>query len=67
MRMLGVPYDGAALANAEGLARTQAVTIAHKLRAAGGPNDMANKDVIALIAYMQRLGVDIRLSHGGAQ
>jgi len=60
MAMLGVPYDANALANANRLAYTQALAIAAKLAAAGGPSGMANTEVIALIAYMQRLGVDIR-------
>ncbi len=65
MAMLGVPYGKAALDDAPGLARTQAADVAAKLRAAGGPDGMTNKEVIAMIAYLQRLGVDIRLSHGG--
>jgi cytochrome c oxidase cbb3-type subunit I/II len=60
MAMLGVPYGKDALADAPGLARTQANALAAKLRTAGGPAGMEDKDVIALIAYMQRLGIDIR-------
>ena len=60
MAMLGVPYDASALASASTLGHTQADELAAKLVAAGGPRDMANKEVIALIAYLQRLGVDIR-------
>ena len=63
--MLGTPYGKDALADAPGMARKQAKELADKLRAAGGPDGMADKDVIAVIAYLQRLGVDIRLSHGG--
>jgi cytochrome c oxidase cbb3-type subunit I/II len=62
MAMLGVPYD---INNASSAARTQADELAAKLRNAGGPGGMENKEVIALIAYMQRLGVDIRLSMQG--
>ncbi len=65
MAMLGVPYGKDALADAPGMARTQANELAQKLRAAGGPDGMADKEVIAMIAYLQRLGVDIRLSQGG--
>ncbi|MGE0403025.1 MAG: cytochrome-c oxidase, cbb3-type subunit I [Kofleriaceae bacterium] len=67
MAMLGVPYGKAALDDAAGLARTQANEVAAKLRAAGGPDGMADKEVIAMIAYLQRLGVDIRLSQEGAK
>jgi cytochrome c oxidase cbb3-type subunit I/II len=65
MVMLGVPYGEAAIANADGLVREQARQLAAKLVAQGGPDGMADKDVIALIAYMQRLGVDIRVPQGG--
>jgi cytochrome c oxidase cbb3-type subunit I/II len=60
MAMLHVPYDAQALAAADRVARTQAEALAAKLVKQGGPRGMENKDVIALIAYMQRLGVDIR-------
>ena len=59
MAMLGVPYDAQALANAQGLAQRQADELAALLVRQGGPTGMADKDVIALIAYMQRLGKDI--------
>jgi cytochrome c oxidase cbb3-type subunit I/II len=66
MAMLNVPYDARALASAEDMAREQAKAVAARLVAQGGP-ELGDKDVIALIAYMQRLGVDIRLSQGGAR
>jgi cytochrome c oxidase cbb3-type subunit I/II len=65
MVMLGVPYGKEAIDDATGLARDQATKLAAKLRSEGGPDGMATKEVIAMIAYLQRLGVDIRLSHGG--
>jgi cytochrome c oxidase cbb3-type subunit I/II len=67
MAMLGVPYDGAALLHADTLARQQALDYAKKLEASGGPKGMENKEIVALIAYLQRLGVDIKLSHGGGK
>ena len=67
MSMLGVPYDAQALAGGEAMARAQAQQLAEKLRVAGGPTGMDDKEVIALIAYMQRLGVDIRLPQGGSR
>jgi cytochrome c oxidase cbb3-type subunit I/II len=63
MSMLGVPYDAQALAHADGIAKQQALEYAKKLEAAGGPAGMQDKEVIALIAYIQRLGMDIKLSH----
>jgi cytochrome c oxidase cbb3-type subunit I/II len=65
MVMLGVPYGKDALDDAVGLARAQANALAEKLRAQGGPAGMAEKDVIALIAYMQRLGTDIAAPQEG--
>ena len=59
MAMLGVPYDAAALADADGVARAQAEAIAAEIVAQGGPPGLAGKEVVALIAYMQRLGTDI--------
>jgi cytochrome c oxidase cbb3-type subunit I/II len=60
MVTLGVPYGDDARADAAALARTQAAELAAKLVTAGGPAGMERKDVIAIIAYLQRLGVDIR-------
>ncbi|MBX7117850.1 MAG: cytochrome-c oxidase, cbb3-type subunit I [Gemmatimonadaceae bacterium] len=59
MAMLGVPY-GDAVTRAPELAREQAQQIAAGIAAAGGPADLADKEVTALIAYLQRLGKDIR-------
>jgi cytochrome c oxidase cbb3-type subunit I/II len=67
MAMLGVPYDQQALLHADSLAHHQAEHYAKELETEGGPKGMENKEVIALIAYLQRLGVDIRLSHGGGK
>lgn len=58
MALLGVPY-GAALNYAEEMARKQADTIATEIIAQGGP-DLRGKDIIALVAYLQRLGTDIK-------
>ncbi len=60
MAMLGVPYDAQALAGAESLGRHQADELAAKLVKQGGPAGMQDKEVIALIAYLQRLGFDIQ-------
>ena len=62
MAMLNVPYDAAALSHADTLARQQAEQVAKTLVGNGGPKGMADKEVIALIAYMQRLGRDIQLA-----
>jgi len=59
MAMLDVPYDAQALAHADTLAHEQADQVAKTLVTNGGPKGMAGKEVIALIAYLQRLGRDI--------
>ena len=59
MVMLGVPY-GDAVNRAPELARAQANSIAEAIAASGGPTGTGDREVIALIAYMQRLGVDIK-------
>lgn len=58
MAMLGAPY-GDAVTQAESMARTQADEIATAIVEQGGP-DLHDKDIIALIAYLQRLGTDIK-------
>jgi cytochrome c oxidase cbb3-type subunit I/II len=59
MAMLGVPY-GEAIGKAPELARQQAVLIAGDLASSGGRQGLEDKEIVALIAYMQRLGRDIQ-------
>lgn len=58
MQKLGVPYTDGEVANAETSARAQAQIIADELAQSGVPKKIAEMDVVALIAYIQRLGVD---------
>ncbi len=60
MAMLGVPY-GEAVKNGKAIemAHTQARQMAEELVKQGGYPEMENKKVIALVAYLQRLGKDI--------
>jgi cytochrome c oxidase cbb3-type subunit I/II len=61
MAMLGVPYGDLVLAGkAEAAARTQAAQIADGIAADGGPKGLQDKQIVALIAYLQRLGSDLR-------
>jgi cytochrome c oxidase cbb3-type subunit I/II len=60
MAMLGVPYGDAVL-RAEPMARVQAQQIAADIIKQGGPN-LADKQILALVAYLQRLGTDIHKS-----
>ncbi|HVJ17294.1 MAG TPA: cytochrome-c oxidase, cbb3-type subunit I [Polyangiaceae bacterium] len=59
MTMLGVPY-GEAVTRAEPMAREQAAEIAAEITRQGGPAHLENKQIVALIAYLQRLGTDIK-------
>ncbi len=62
MVMLGVPYGGILnkdMNNAEELARAQAKAIADSIVAEGGQPGLETKKIVALVAYLQRLGVDI--------
>jgi len=58
MAMLGVPY-GDALTRAPAMARAQADSIGAAIVAAGGPAGLADKEIVALVAYLQRLGRDV--------
>jgi cytochrome c oxidase cbb3-type subunit I/II len=59
MAMLGVPYGDAVL-RGESMARAQARQISGEIVAQGGPAHLEAKKIIALIAYLQRLGTDIK-------
>lgn len=57
MRTLGVPYTDQDLANAELNQHRQANTIVAELKAAK-INVEWNSEIVALIAYLRRLGID---------
>jgi cytochrome c oxidase cbb3-type subunit I/II len=59
MAMLGVPY-GDAVNHAEAMARAQAHGISDEIVRQGGPKGLEGKKIVALIAYLQRLGTDIK-------
>lgn len=56
LKMLGVPYSDEIVANADIDAQKQALGIAKNLEQAGGEPGLENKQVVALIAYLQALG-----------
>ncbi|MFO0861664.1 MAG: cytochrome-c oxidase, cbb3-type subunit I [Phycisphaerales bacterium] len=58
--MIGVPYGKAVLeGQAKAMAEAQAKSLAEEIVKADGPKGLENKKVIALVAYLQRLGTDI--------
>jgi cytochrome c oxidase cbb3-type subunit I/II len=58
MVALGVPYPSETVKNSVEIAKAQAQEITNGLVSSGVPEKIIDKEVIALIAYMQRLGVD---------
>ena len=59
MKWLGVPYTDEDIANAEASARAQAAAEAKKIVDQKGPGGLEEKKVVALIAYLQRMGTDL--------
>lgn len=60
LQALGVPYSDADIAGAAEAARAQASAMADGIAGLGGPANLADKEIIAITAYLQRLGADIR-------
>lgn len=58
MKSLGVPYTDDDVKNAETVARIEARQIAERLTAEGAGAVSADHEIVALIAYLQRLGMD---------
>jgi cytochrome c oxidase cbb3-type subunit I/II len=56
---LGAPYSPEEIEGAEALARAQARSVAEDVVKQGGPPGLEEKMVVALIAYLQRLGTDL--------
>ncbi len=65
LRSVGVPYPAGYEARAGADLEAQASAIAADLTRAGAPAD-PGKEIIALIAYLQRLGTDIKAKPEGA-
>jgi cytochrome c oxidase cbb3-type subunit I/II len=62
LRKLGVPYSDEDIKNAVLNLKAQAEEITADLKANGATSaaDAGNKEIIALIAYLQKLGRDIK-------
>ncbi|MGE3490891.1 MAG: cytochrome-c oxidase, cbb3-type subunit I [Vicinamibacterales bacterium] len=59
LRSLGVPYSQGEIDTAETAMRMQAAAIAGEVAQQQGPTGLDDKEIIALTAYLQRLGTDI--------
>ena len=62
MQKLGVPYTDEEIKNGKADLEAQANQIAIELKEQGIKEADASKEIIALIAYLQRLGTDIEKS-----
>jgi len=58
MKTLGVPYTDDEIANGVATAGAQAKLITEDLMKSGVPAEVGDKELVALIAYLQRIGVD---------
>jgi cytochrome c oxidase cbb3-type subunit I/II len=58
-RAVGVPYSDDEISNGIVMAHEQADAIADEIVVQGGPENLEGKRIVALIAYLQRLGTDI--------
>ena len=59
---LGVPYTREEVTGAATLARAQGKRIAAAIAQQGGPAGLEETELVALVAYLQRLGTDIKKS-----
>lgn len=59
MQRLGVPYQDGDITDAAQDARTQADAIAAQIVAEDGPAGTNDRKVVAIIAYLLRLGTDL--------
>jgi cytochrome c oxidase cbb3-type subunit I/II len=60
LRTVGVPYTDGEIETAPAAIAVQAKTIAAEVAAQQGPTDIEDKEIVALTAYLQRLGTDIK-------
>ena len=59
MQALGVPYSDDQRASSVDHAKTQSAAIGARIVQQGGPAGLEDKKVVALVAYLQRLGTDL--------
>jgi len=62
LQKVGTPYSEAEVAGAVEAARAQAAQIAQNVESNGGPSGLEDKEITALVAYLQRLGADLKKS-----
>jgi len=62
LRTLGTPYTDSDIEGAVQDAKAQAGNIARTIAASGGPQGLESKEIVAVIAYLQRMGTDLAKS-----
>ena len=67
LRKIGVPYTDGEIADAIPAMEAQARAIATEVESQQGPTGLADKEIVALTAYLQRLGTDIKWKRPDAQ
>jgi len=67
LRTLGVPYSDGEIAIAASTMAAQAATIAAEVESHQGPTALADKEIVALTAELQRLGTHILWNRPAAQ
>jgi cytochrome c oxidase cbb3-type subunit I/II len=60
LRTVGVPYTDGEIESAPAAIEAQATLMAAEVESQQGPSGLADKEITALTAYLQRLGTDIR-------
>jgi cytochrome c oxidase cbb3-type subunit I/II len=60
LRVVGTPYTDGDIETARAQIQAQASTLAAEIVAQQGPGGLADREIIALTAYLQRLGTDIK-------
>ena len=60
LRKVGVPYTDGEIESAPASIESQAKAIAVEVESQQGPPGIADKEIAALTAYLQRLGTDIK-------
>ncbi|MEX0747604.1 MAG: cbb3-type cytochrome c oxidase subunit II, partial [Rhodothermales bacterium] len=60
LRKLGVPYTETEVTSAESATLAQAKQIAEEIEAQGGPARLDRREITAMVAYLQRLGADLK-------
>lgn len=65
LERVGVPYTDPEIEHAVETLQAQAELVAADIEKNGGPKGLSDREIVAMTAYLQRLGTDIRWRPGG--